>query len=54
LPANVNRYPEDTSHGALSMRYIESLQRDLDCLDTPSASLGELMPLDDSHLVTAG
>ena len=50
LPPGVNYNCEDTSHGALTMRYLELLRRDYDRLNAYPASVGEPIPLDSSHL----
>jgi hypothetical protein len=50
LPQGVNYHPEDTSHGALVMRYLELLRRNFDYLNALPTSVGEPIPLDSSHL----
>lgn len=49
IPADLIR-SEDTSHGALVMRYLELLHRNFDRLNVLPASVGEPIPLDSSHL----
>ena len=47
---DLNYYPEDTSHGALDMRYLGLLRRDFARLNAMPASVGEPIALDDSYL----
>jgi hypothetical protein len=46
LPSTVSHDYEDTSHGALDMRYHEILRRDFARLNAASSALGEPIPLD--------
>ncbi|MEK6374973.1 MAG: hypothetical protein AABO58_20040 [Acidobacteriota bacterium] len=50
LPASVGSHTEDTSHGALDMRYLDLLRRNFDRLNVLPASVGEPIPLDRTHL----
>lgn len=50
LPSSIKPHAEDTSHGALTMRYVELLRRDFDRLNAFPASVGEPILLDSSYL----
>jgi hypothetical protein len=50
VPPGINLSPEDTSHGALDMRYVELLRRDVGRLNAVSAAVGEPIAFDHSHL----
>jgi hypothetical protein len=50
LPPPIKYHAEDTSHGALDMRYLDLLRRDFDRLNPLPASVGEPIPLDDTLL----
>jgi hypothetical protein len=50
LPSSVDYHPEDTSHGALDMRYLELLRRDFDRLNVLPTSVGEPIALEYSYL----
>lgn len=50
LPSGVNYEPEDRTHGAVTIRYIDVLRRNLERLNVYPAANGEPIPLDDSHM----
>jgi hypothetical protein len=50
LPPEITSHPEDTSHGAVDMGYVELLRRDIERLNAVSASVGEPIAFDHSYL----
>jgi hypothetical protein len=50
LPPEIDYHAEDTSHGALDMRYLEVLRNNVHRLNALPASVGEPIPLESIHL----
>lgn len=50
LPPGIEYHAEDTSHGALDMRYLDLLRRNFDRLNVVPTSVGEPIPLNSTHL----